>query len=117
MPSLTSEVYYSGQTWQLIQLRLSKGSCDGVWDVKVGRFGKGEDFNTFPCEFQHHAFWAAHAANWAGSVWYNWPVSQCAIHLKYQISSEVFGGAGRSHPLSGWGTSHDSRHDAWVVAQ
>lgn len=94
MLSSTSEVYGRGQTWRLTQLWLSKGFYDGALDVKVGRFGEGEDFNTFPCEFQNNAFCGAQAANWAGSVWYNWPVSQWAIRLKYQLNPEVFAQVG-----------------------
>ena len=94
MLSSTQEVYGRGQTWRLTQMWLSKGFLDGDLDVKVGRFGEGEDFNTFPCDFQNNAFCGAQAANWAGSVWYNWPVSQWAGRIKYKLTPEVYAQVG-----------------------
>ncbi|MPQ68415.1 MULTISPECIES: carbohydrate porin [Pseudomonas] len=90
MLSTPQEVYGRGQTWRLTQMWLSKGLLDGALNVKAGRFGEGEDFNTFPCDFQNNAFCGPQAANWAGSVWYNWPVSQWGLRVKYALSSEVY---------------------------
>lgn len=56
MLSSTQEVYGRGQTWRLTQMWLSQEFLDGDLDVKFGRFGEGEDFNTFPCDFQNNAF-------------------------------------------------------------
>ena len=48
------EVWGRGQTWRLTDLWIKKSS----WiksDIKVGRFGEGEDFNSFDCDFQNLA--------------------------------------------------------------
>lgn len=90
MLSTPQEVYGRGQTWRLTQMWLSKGWMDDRLNVKFGQFGEGEDFNTFPCDFQNNAFCGPQAANWAGSVWYNWPVAQWGLRVKYALSSEVY---------------------------
>ncbi|WP_455924497.1 carbohydrate porin [Pseudomonas putida] len=94
MLSTPQEVYGRGQTWRLTQMWLSKGWLDGALNVKFGQFGEGEDFNTFPCDFQNNAFCGPQAANWAGSVWYNWPVAQWGLRVKYALSSEVYAQVG-----------------------
>lgn len=58
------------------------------------QFGEGEDFNSFPCDFQNNAFCGPQVANWAGSVWHNWPVSQWGLRVKYALSSEVYAQVG-----------------------
>ncbi|NBA95715.1 carbohydrate porin [Pseudomonas sp. R5(2019)] len=90
MLSSTQEIYGRGQTWRLTQMWLSQAFLDGDLDVKFGRFGEGEDFNSFPCDFQNNAFCGAQVANWAGSVWFNWPVSQWALRVKYNLAPELY---------------------------
>ncbi len=90
MLSTPQEVYGRGQTWRLTQMWLSKGLLDGALNIKFGQFGEGEDFNTFPCDFQNNAFCGPQVANWAGSVWHNWPVAQWGLRVKYALSSEVY---------------------------
>ena len=90
MLSSTQEVYGRGQTWRLTEMWVSQDFLNTDLNVKVGRFGEGADFNTFPCDFQNNAFCGAQAANWAGSVWYNWPVSQWAVRVKYNLTPEVY---------------------------
>ncbi|EPY8472491.1 carbohydrate porin OprB, partial [Pseudomonas aeruginosa] len=63
---------------------------DGALDVKFGRFGEGEDFNSFPCDFQNLAFCGSQVGNWAGSIWYNWPVSQWALRVKYNFAPDWY---------------------------
>ncbi len=60
------------------------------WTSRLGYFGEGEDFNTFPCEFQNLAFCGSQVGNWATNIWYNWPVSQAAIRVKYNINAELY---------------------------
>ena len=59
-------------------------------DVKVGRFGEGEDFNSFDCDFQNLALCGSQVGNWVGDQWYNWPVSQWAARVKYNVTPEVY---------------------------
>ncbi|HYQ51568.1 MAG TPA: carbohydrate porin, partial [Pseudomonas sp.] len=46
------EVWGRGETWRLTQMWIKQKYFDGALDVKFGRFGEGEDFNSFPCDFQ-----------------------------------------------------------------
>ncbi|MGS1397556.1 carbohydrate porin [Pseudomonas aeruginosa] len=50
----------------------------------------GEDFNSFPCDFQNLAFCGSQVGNWAGSIWYNWPVSQWALRVKYNFAPDWY---------------------------
>jgi porin len=88
--SSSQEVWGRGQTYRLTQLWIKQKYFDGALDVKVGRYGPGEDFNSFPCDFQNLAFCGSQVGNWVGGVWYNWPVSQWAIRVKYKLNQDVY---------------------------
>ncbi len=88
--SSSQEVWGRGQTWRLTQLWIKQKYFDGKLDVKAGYFGEGEDFNTFPCDFQNLAFCGSQVGNWVGGIWYNWPVSQAAIRVKYNLTPELY---------------------------
>ena len=88
--SSSQEVYGRGHMVRLTQLWIQHQFLDGKLDVKAGYFGEGEDFNTFPCEFQNLAFCGSQVGNWATNLWYNWPVSQAALRIKYNITPELY---------------------------
>ena len=88
------EVWGRGQTWRLTQMWIKQKYFDGALDVKVGRFGEGEDFNSFPCDFQNLAFCGSQVGNWAGGIWYNWPVSQWALRVRYNLSDALYAQVG-----------------------
>ncbi|MBA1219802.1 porin [Pseudomonas fulva] len=88
------EVWGRGQTWRLTQLWVKQKYFDGALDVKFGRFGEGEDFNSFPCDFQNLAFCGSQVGNWVGGIWYNWPVSQWALRVRYNLSDSLFAQVG-----------------------
>lgn len=88
--SSTQEVWGRGQTWRLTNFWIKKKFLNQQLDLKVGRFGEGEDFNSFNCDFQNLALCGSQVGNWVGDQWFNWPVSQWAARLKYQFSPEVF---------------------------
>ncbi|SDH40701.1 carbohydrate porin [Pseudomonas panipatensis] len=88
--SSVQEVWGRGQTWRLTQMWYKQQFLDGALDVKFGRFGEGEDFNSFPCDFQNLAFCGSQVGNWVGGIWYNWPVSQWAMRVKYNIDPQWF---------------------------
>ena len=88
------EVWGRGQTWRLTQLWIKQKYLDGALDLKVGRFGEGEDFNSFPCDFQNLAFCGSQVGNWVGDSWYNWPVSQWAARVRYNINPELYAQVG-----------------------
>ena len=92
--SSVQEVWGRGQTWRLTQMWVKQKYFDGALDVKVGRFGEGEDFNSFPCDFQNLAFCGSQVGNWVGGIWYNWPVSQWALRVKYNLADDLYAQVG-----------------------
>ncbi|MGE8560533.1 MAG: carbohydrate porin [Acinetobacter sp.] len=88
--SSTQEVWGRGQTWRLTDFWIKKKFLEQKLDVKVGRFGEGEDFNSFDCDFQNLALCGSQVGNWVGDQWYNWPVSQWAARVKYNVTPELY---------------------------
>nr|WP_312932594.1 carbohydrate porin [Pseudomonas sp.] len=88
------EVWGRGQTWRLTQLWIRQQYLDGALDLKFGRFGEGEDFNSFPCDFQNLAFCGSQVGNWVGGIWYNWPVSQWALRVRYHLNDTLYAQVG-----------------------
>lgn len=88
--SSVQEVWGRGQTWHLTDLWIKKKILDQKLDIKVGRFGEGEDFNSFNCDFQNLSLCGSQVGNWVGDQWYNWPVSQWAGRVKYSINPELY---------------------------
>jgi porin len=60
--SSVQEVWGRGQTWRLTQMWIKQKYFDGALDVKFGRFGEGEDFNSFPATSRT---WRSAARRWA----------------------------------------------------
>jgi len=92
--SSVQEVWGRGQTWRLTQMWVKQKYFDGALDVKFGRFGEGEDFNSFPCDFQNLAFCGSQVGNWVGGIWYNWPVSQWALRVRYNLNEALYAQVG-----------------------
>lgn len=91
MYSSSQEVWGRGQTWRLTQMWISQSYLDQKLNVKFGRMGEGEDFNSFPCDFQNLALCGSQMGNWAGSgIWYNWPISQWAGRVRYDVAPQMF---------------------------
>ncbi|KAB0567998.1 MULTISPECIES: carbohydrate porin [Pseudomonas] len=87
--SSSMEVYGRGHMVRLTQFWIQHQMFDNKLDVKLGYFGEGEDFNTFPCDFQNLSFCGSQVGNYV-NTWYNWPVAQAAIRLKYNITPELY---------------------------
>lgn len=89
-PQLSSvqEVWGRGQTWRLTQLWYRQKFFDQALDVKAGRLGVNEDFNSFPCDFQSLSFCSAPIGNVAGDVWYSGPVSQWGLRVRYNLDEQ-----------------------------
>lgn len=87
--SQVQEVYGRGQTWRLTDLWIKKSFLNNELDIKVGRFGEGEDFASLDCEFENLALCGGQIGHWSGDQWYNSPVSQWATRLKWNISTEL----------------------------
>ena len=92
--SSTQEVWGRGQTWRLTDFWIKKKFLEQKLDIKVGRFGEGEDFNSFDCDFQNLALCGSQVGNWVGDQWYNWPVSQWAARVKYNVTPDVYAQVG-----------------------
>lgn len=88
--SSVQEVWGRGQTWRLTDFWIKKKFFDQKLDIKVGRFGEGEEFNSFACDFQNLALCGAQMGKWAGDQWYDWPVSQWAVRVKYNLQPNLF---------------------------
>ncbi|WP_297840941.1 carbohydrate porin [Pseudomonas sp.] len=86
--SSVQEVWGRGQTWRLTQMWFRQQFLAGALDLKLGRLGVNEDFNSFPCDFQSLAFCSAPIGNVAGDVWYSGPVSQWGVRAKYNINPQ-----------------------------
>ena len=87
--SSSQEGYGRGHMVRLTQFWIQHQMFDNKLDVKLGYFGEGEDFNTFPCDFQNLSFCGSQVGNYV-NTWYNWPVSQAAIRVKYNITPELY---------------------------
>lgn len=87
--SSSQEVYGRGHMVRLTQFWIQHQMFDNKLDVKLGYFGEGEDFNTFPCDFQNLSFCGSQVGNYV-NTWYNWSVSQAAIRVKYHITPELY---------------------------
>lgn len=122
--SSTQEVWGRGQTWRLTDLWIKKKFLDQALDIKVGRFGEGEDFNSFNCDFQNLALCGSQVGNWVGDQWYNWPVSQWALRVKYNLQPDLYAqiGAYEYNPENlqrgkGFNLSTDGSHGAIIPAE
>ena len=89
-PQLSSvqEVWGRGQTWRLTQLWYRQKFFEGALDVKGGRLGVNEDFNSFACDFQSLSFCSAPVGNVAGDIWYSGPVSQWGLRVRYNLNEQ-----------------------------
>ncbi|MEX3798735.1 carbohydrate porin [Acinetobacter baumannii] len=122
--SSVQEVWGREQTWRLTDLWIKKKFLDQKLDVKVGRFGEGEDFNSFDCDFQNLALCGSQVGNWVGDQWYNWPVSQWAMRVKYNLQPDLYTQVGvyEYNPENlergkGFNLSTDGSHGAIIPAE
>lgn len=122
--SSVQEVWGRGQTWRLMDFWIKKKFLEQKLDLKVGRFGEGEDFNSFDCDFQNLALCGSQVGNWVGDQWYNWPVSQWAARAKYNFTPDVYAqvGAYEYNPENlergkGFNLSTDGSHGTIIPAE
>ncbi|WP_245135457.1 carbohydrate porin [Acinetobacter nosocomialis] len=88
------EIYGRGKIWRLSQAWIKKGFGDNTVQVKVGRMGMSEDFNSSQCEFQNLLLCGGQLGKSIGSIWYNSPVGVWAANVKYQFAPEWTLGVG-----------------------
>lgn len=82
---LVQEVYGRNQTWRWTEFWYDQKYLNGLVDWKIGRMPEGDDFDSFSCDFQNLTFCGSQAGNLVGGYWYNWPVSQWATRVKFDI--------------------------------
>lgn len=83
----TMEVFGGGNALRLSQFWYEQKFFERKFALKLGRFGHGEDFDQFPCEFQNVTLCGSQEGNWNG-VWNSFPISQWAVRAKYQFTDE-----------------------------
>jgi len=83
-----------GNAWRLSQAWVKKGFVDNTVQVKFGRMGMSEDFNSSQCEFQNLLLCGGQLGKSIGSIWYNSPVGVWAANVKYQFAPEWTLGVG-----------------------
>lgn len=88
------EIYGRGKIWRLSQAWVKKGFVDNTVQVKFGRMGMSEDFNSSQCEFQNLLLCGGQLGKSIGSIWYNSPVGVGATNVKYQFAPEWTLGVG-----------------------
>ena len=122
--SSAQEVWGRGQTWRLTDFWIKKQFLDQKLDIKAGRFGEGEDFNSFDCDFQNLALCGSQVGNWVGDQWFNWPVSQWAARVKYNVRPDLYAQIGvyEYNPENlergkGFNLSTDGSHGAIIPAE
>src|SRR5262245_28235864 len=83
------EVFGRGQTWRLTQFWYDQKYFSDALDWKIGRLTMGEDFAAFSCQFQNLTFCGSQPGNIVGDYWFNWPVSQWASRVKFNVDDAV----------------------------
>lgn len=94
MKGSPTEIYGRGTIWRLTQAWIKTRFIDNALQVKIGRMGMAEDFNSSQCEFQSLILCGGQIGKAQGDVWYNGPVSGWAANVKYTIAPEWTIGAG-----------------------
>lgn len=84
----SQEIYGRGKIWRLTQAWIKKGFDDNTVQVKIGRMGMSDDFNSSQCEFQNLLLCGGQLGKSLGSIWYNWPVGLWGANVKYQFAPE-----------------------------
>ncbi|MCM5703801.1 carbohydrate porin [Larsenimonas salina] len=88
--SSTQEVWGRGQTTRLTQLWYRQTYFDDALDIKLGRIPVGADFAAVDSQFQNLALGGGQPGNWAGGIWYNWPVSQWAARVRLNMTPQWY---------------------------
>lgn len=82
--SSVQEVFGRGNVTRLTRFWYQQRRLDGALEYKLGRIPLSDDFATLDSHFQNLYLGGAQPGNQAGSVWYNWPVSQWGGRVKLQ---------------------------------
>lgn len=86
---LTNEVWGRGNIVRLTEFYLQQKLFDDRLEVKVGRLPVGGDFFFQHCDFLYLGLCGGQPGNILGSYIYNWPISQWAGVVKFNITNEL----------------------------
>ena len=111
---LVQEIYGRGQTWHLTQFWLDQALLGDHLQIKLGRLTVGEDFASFPCDFQNLTFCGSQPGNLVSSYWVNWPTSQWATRVKFQ-ASQVYAQLGAYQVNPRYVDDSYARHRGWTL--
>ena len=87
---------------------MTSDTFDRTLDWKIGRLTVGEDFAAFSCNFENLTFCGAQPGNIVGNYWFNWPVSQWAARVKYNIGDAGYVQAGAYQVNPAYALQHDA---------
>lgn len=88
--SSVQEIYGRGNVTRLTQLWYQQSWFEGGLTMKLGRIPLSDDFATLDSHFQNLYLGSSQPGNQAGSIWYNWPVSQWGVVMKATSDSAYY---------------------------
>jgi porin len=86
---LTDEVFGRGNILRLVDLAWDQKLAGGWLELKGGRLAVGTDFFFQKCDFVNLTFCGGQPGNIQGSYIYNWPVSQMAGIVKFNLPHDL----------------------------
>jgi len=86
---LIDEVFGRGNIARLVDFSYDQKLADGWLELKGGRLAVGSDFFFQQCEFTNLTFCGGQPGNILGGYIYNWPVSQWAGIVKFNLPSNL----------------------------
>lgn len=86
----SQEIYGRGNIWRISNLWLAHDFAGGRLQVKAGRLGVGDDFDTLDCDFMSLTFCGSQSAMIDGDYWYNWPISQWGLVINGWLTPQVY---------------------------
>lgn len=109
------EIYGRGQTLHLTVFALHQDFFGGRLEWRFGRLPVGEDFASFPCDFQNLSFCGAPAGNIVGDYWINWPTSQWATWLKFHATDATYVKLGAYQVNPKYADDRWTRRNGWKL--
>jgi porin len=83
------EVFGRGRVTRISEFYYEQNLLSGDLNIKLGRMNVGAEFGDFQCEFAYLGFCGSQVGNFNSTI-YNWPISQWAGVVKYQLAPEWY---------------------------
>lgn len=107
-------IWGRGQTWWLTRFALHQKLLDDQLEFRVGRLTPEGDFDALPCDFMNITFCGGPQGNLVGDYWINWPASQWAGVVTWNISQDSYVKAGAYQLNTSYLDSEWARSNAWL---